>query len=199
LVPYLSEAEQEHILMADVKQLTKEELEAGMDYILQSPRDNGILELIARRPRDNEREILEAGQLNLQSGLEGDNWITRGSKRTTDGTSHPDMQLTLMNSRVIALVAGDKDRWALAGDQLYIDMDLSAENLPVGTRLAIGAAVVEVSAQPHTGCSKFVARFGMDAQIFVNSPVGKQLHLRGINAKVVQPGAIHVGDVVRKI
>jgi hypothetical protein len=182
-----------------VKQLTMDELEAGLDYIRQSPQDKGVLELIARRPRDNEREALEVGQLNLQSGLEGDNWITRGSSRTTDGTAHPDMQITLMNSRVIALVAGDKERWPLAGDQLYVDMDLSAENLPPGTRLKIGGAVIEVSAQPHTGCAKFIARFGLDAQKFVNSPEGKQLHLRGINARVIQSGAIQIGDLVRKI
>lgn len=185
--------------MANIRHLTMEELEAGLESIRQSPRDEGTLALIARRPRDDERETLQVGHLSLESGLEGDNWSTRGSSSTPDGTANPDMQLTLMNSRAIALVAGDKDRWPLAGDQLYVDMDLSAENLPVGTRLAIGAAVVEVSAQPHTGCSKFVARFGPAAQKFVNSPVGKQLHLRGINAKVVQPGTIHVGDIVRKI
>jgi len=182
-----------------VKQLTMDELEAGLDYIRQSPQDKGVLELIARRPRDNEREALEVGQLNLQSGLEGDNWITRGSSRTTDGTAHPDMQITLMNSRVIALVAGDKERWPLAGDQLYVDLDLSADNLPPGTRLKIGGAVIEVSAQPHTGCAKFIARFGLDAQKFVNSPEGKQLHLRGINARVIQSGTIQIGDLVRKI
>ena len=181
-----------------VKQLTMDELEAGLDYIRQSPQDKGVLELIARRPRDNEREALEVGQLNLQSGLEGDNWITRGSSRTTDGTAHPDMQITLMNSRVIALVAGDKERWPLAGDQLYVDLDLSADNLPPGTRLKIGEAVIEVSAQPHTGCAKFIARFGLDAQKFVNSPEGKQLHLRGINARVIQSGTIQVGNLVRK-
>jgi hypothetical protein len=181
------------------KHLTMDELEAGLDYIRQSPKDKGVLELIARRPRDNEREALEVGQLNLQSGLEGDNWQTRGSKRTPDGTPHPDMQLTLMNSRTIALIAGGKDRWPLAGDQLYVDLNLSTENLPPGTRLKIGEAVIEVSAQPHTGCSKFVARFGLEAQKFVNSPEGKQLHLRGINARVIQSGTIQVGDLVRKI
>lgn len=182
-----------------VKHLTMEELEAGLDFIRQSPRDEGILELIARRPRDDERETLETGQLDRQSGLEGDNWKTRGSSRTPDGTAHPDRQLTLMNSRTIALLAGDKDRWPLAGDQLYVDLDLGTENLPPGTQLAIGEALIEVSAQPHTGCSKFTARFGVDAQEFVNSPVGKELHLRGINAKIIRSGRIHVGDVVRKI
>jgi hypothetical protein len=185
--------------MADIKHLSMAELEAGLNFIRQSPRDQGGLELIARRPRENERETLEAAQLHLQSGLDGDNWNTRGSSRTTDGTAHPDMQVTLMNSRVIALVAGDKERWPLAGDQLYVDMDLSTENLPTGTRLAIGTAVIEVSAQPHTGCAKFVARFGVDAQKFVNSPEGKQLHLRGINTRVIQSGTIRVGNLVRKI
>ena len=185
--------------MADVKHLTMEELEAGLDDIRQSPKDVGVLQLIVRRPQTDEREILEKGQLDLLEGLVGDGWRTRGSSRTPDGSSHPDMQLTLMNSRLIALVAQDKDRWQLAGDQLFVDLDLSAENLPPGTRLAVGSAVVKVTAQPHTGCEKFAARFGRDAAKFVNSPVGKQLHLRGINARVVQPGVIRVGDGVSKI
>jgi hypothetical protein len=185
--------------MAEIKHLTMKELEAGLEHIRQAPRETGVLELIVRRPQDDERELLDAAQLDLQLGLVGDNWKTRGSSRTPDGTAHPEMQLTLMNSRAIGLIAGDKERWALAGDQLYVDLDLSAENLPVGTRLALGTAVLEVSPQPHTGCSKFVARFGLDAQKFVNSPAGKQLHLRGINTRVIQPGAIQVGDLVRKI
>jgi len=152
-----------------------------------------------RRPQTDEREVLEEGELNLLEGLAGDSWRMRGSSRTPDGSSHPEMQLNIMNARVAALVAQDDERWQLAGDQLYLDMDLSAENLPAGTRLAIGSAVIEVSAQPHTGCKKFVARFGLDAMKFVNSSVGRELHLRGINARVVQPGVIRVGDAVRKV
>jgi hypothetical protein len=174
------------------------ELEAGLEEIGRSPRDGGVLELIVRRPRAGEREVLEEGQLDLVEGLVGDNWQTRGSSRTADGSAHPDMQLNVMNSRVIALVAQDRARWRLAGDQLFIDMDLSAANLTPGTRLAIGSAVIEVTAQPHTGCQKFVARFGADAMQFVNSPQGRQLHLRGINARVVRAGVIRVGDVARK-
>jgi hypothetical protein len=184
---------------ADIVHLTTEELEAGLDHIRQSPKDVGVLELIVRRPRIEEREVLEEGQLDLVAGLVGDTWSSRGSSRTADGSSHPDMQLNIMNARAIALVAQDKDRWQLAGDQLFIDMDLSADNLPPGTRLAIGSAVIEVTDQPHTGCKKFVARFGLDAMKFVNSPVGKELHLRGINAKVVQPGVIRAGDLVRRV
>lgn len=185
--------------MINVKHLTMEELEAGLDEIRQSPRDEGVLALIVRRPQIEAREVLEGGELDLATGLVGDSWINRGSSRTADGSSHPDMQLNVMNARVIALVAQDKDRWQLAGDQLFIDMDLSAENVPPGTQLALGSAVIEVTAQPHTGCKKFVARFGVDAMKFVNSPVGKQLQLRGINARVVQPGMIRVGDVVKKL
>jgi hypothetical protein len=185
--------------MADIKHLTMAELEAGLDEIRHSPKDEGVLEMIVRRPRTDEREVLEEGELDLIEGLVGDNWRTRGSAGTADGSAHPDMQLNVMNSRVIALLAQKKERWPLAGDQLFIDLDLSVENLPPGTRLAIGSAVIEVTAQPHTGCKKFVARFGPDATKFVNSPARKHLHLRGINAKVIQPGVVRVGDIVKKI
>jgi hypothetical protein len=186
-------------MMGGVKHLTMQELEAGLDEIRRSPRDEGVLELIVRRPQAGEREVLAEGELDVVEGLVGDNWRTRGSSLTPDGASHPDMQLNIMNARVIALVAQDKERWQLAGDQLFIDMELSAENLPPGTQLALGSALIEVTAQPHTGCQKFVARFGSAAMQFVNSPMGKQLHLRGINAKVVRPGVIRVGDVAKKI
>jgi hypothetical protein len=186
-------------VISEITHLTMDELEAGLDEIRRAPQDEGVLQLIVRRPRVDAREVLEEAELHPTEGLVGDSWKFRGSSRTPDGSAHPDMQLNIMNARVIALVAQDKDRWQLAGDQLFIDLDLSAENLPAGTRLALGSAVIEVSPQPHTGCQKFVSRFGRDAVKFVNSPLGKELHLRGINAKVVQPGIIRVGDVARKI
>ncbi len=182
-----------------MKHLTATQLEAGLETIRQSPKDDGILRLIVRRPQENVREVLDTGELDLTEGLVGDTWKTRGSSRTVDGSSHPDMQLNIMNSRVAALVAQDENRWQLAGDQIYIDLDLSDENLPPGTRLAIGSAIIEVTAQPHNGCIKFVERFGLDAMKFVNSPLGKQLHLRGINAKVIQAGIIRENDLVKKI
>jgi hypothetical protein len=182
-----------------VTHLTTRELEAGLAGVHQSPKDRGVLEMIVRRPQVGEREILEEGQLDLADGLVGDSWKIRSSRRTADGSPHPEMQLNLINSRLVALVAQDRGRWHLAGDQLYVDLDLSAGNLPAGTRLAIGTAVIEVTAEPHTGCSKFVERFGVDATSFVNSPERRDLRLRGINARVVRPGALRVGDTVSKL
>ncbi len=176
---------------------TPDELELALDHIRRAPSDHGTLELIVRRPDVNEREILDTGHLSLQEGLEGDNWRDRGSSRTPDGGPHPDMQLNIMSARAAAAVAGPTDRWALAGDQLYIDLDLSTETLPPGTRLAVGEAIIQITAEPHTGCGKFAARFGHDALRFVNSPTGRALNLRGVNARVAHPGPIRQGDPVR--
>ncbi|MDA0748290.1 MAG: MOSC domain-containing protein [bacterium] len=184
--------------MGQIKHLTTEELEAGLEPIRQSPRTDGKLDLIVRRPVTEERDVLEVGELNPAEGLAGDNWNTRPSARNAEGELRIDTQLTMMNSRAAALVSQAKDRWALTGDQLFVDLDLSEENLSPGTRLALGSAVIEITDVPHLGCKKFVARFGMDAMTFVNSPEGKALRLRGIYAKVVQPGKISAGDVIRK-
>jgi hypothetical protein len=185
--------------MTETRHLTTQELEAGLDAIRQSPRDAGVIKLIVRRPENGAREVLIEGRLDLVEGLVGDNWRIRGSSMTPDRSAHPDMQLNIMNARAIALLAQEKERWPLAGDQLYVDLDLGGDNLPPGTLLALGSAVIAVTSQPHTGCQQFRERFGTDALRFVNSPVGRQLNLRGINAKVVQPGVVHVGDIVKKL
>ena len=185
--------------MTDIRQLSTAELEQGLDDILQSPKDNGALELIVRRPEVDEREVLAEGQLDTAEGLVGDNWKARGSRHMPDGSADPEMQLNIMSARVVALVADDPGRRDLAGDQLYLDMDLSYENLPPGTQLELGEAIIEVTEPPHTGCKKFAARFGKDAMVFVNSGMGKKLNFRGINAKVVQSGNIRQGDVASKV
>lgn len=175
------------------------EYETRLALVGQSPADEGVLEMIVRRPGVDQREVLQQAELSLTDGLVGDSWRERASRRRADDAANPETQVTLMNSRIIQLVAQDQDRWPLAGDQLFVDLDLSMENLPPGQRLAIGTAVIEISAVPHTGCDKFTARFGGDATRFVNSPEGRQQRRRGANARVVQAGVIRQGDVVRKV
>ena len=185
--------------MTETNHLTLAELEAGLHNVFRSPKDNGVLQMIVARPNLGEREILETGELDLEKGLIGDNWKTRGSSRTTDGFGHPEMQLNIMNSRAAALISNTKERWQLAGDQLFIDLDLSEENLPPGSRLEIGSAIIEITSIPHNGCKKFTERFGIEAVKFVNSEIGKRLHLRGLNAKIVKAGTIKTDDLVKKL
>jgi hypothetical protein len=182
-----------------VQHLDLAALEAGLDTIREAPQDNGRVELICRRPDVEQRELLAEAVLDLEQGLVGDNWRIRGSSSTVDGSAHPDMQLTLMNARSAALIAVDPDRRQLAGDQFFVDLDLSVTNLPPGSRLRLGEATVEVTEIPHRGCGKFSARFGVEALKFVNSKVGRELNLRGINARVVEGGVVHLGDPVAKI
>ena len=166
-------------------------LQEGLDHIVRSPRDDGTVELIVRRPSVDEREVVTLAQVEPGRGLDGDSWSSR---------PHPssDAEITLMNARCVALLAGDVDRWPLAGDQLYVDMDLSLDNLPAGARLRAGTVLLEVSEKPHTGCSKFSARFGEDALEFVNSYEGKAMRLRGMNCRIIEGGVVRTGDRITK-
>jgi MOSC domain-containing protein YiiM len=172
--------------------LSFEAMEAGLASLGPSPRYEGRLELIVRRPGTDLREVLQEAELSPENGLAGDTWRVRGS-------ANPDAQITLMNSRVIQVLAQDPARWPLAGDQLFVDFDLSEENLPAGQQIAVGGVVLEISAIPHTGCAKFTARFGSDATRFVNSPVGRKERRRGVNARVIQAGVVRQGDVIKKV
>jgi len=178
--------------------LATDTLHAGVDHIRNSPKDDGHVELIVRRPAELQREVVEEGELDCTHGLVGDTWNVRRSKRT-GAPPDPDRQLTLMNARAAALFAGTPDHGGLAGDQIYVDLDVSYDNVPPGTRLQLGTAVIEVTAAPHTGCPKFSARFGKEALRFVNSEIGRELNLRGINARIVTSGTVRTGDTVRKI
>jgi len=176
------------------------ELAAGLDTIRAAPAEAGTVEMIVRRPVVDGREVVEVGLLTADEGLVGDDWLARGSESTPGGAADPDRQLTVMGSRVVDLLAGgDRTAWPLAGDQLYVDLDLGVANLPAGTQLAVGDAVIEVTVPAHTGCAKFSARFGSEALRFVNSPDGRALRLRGLNARVVRPGTIRQGDAVRRL
>lgn len=173
------------------RHLTMQELEAGLDHIRQSPPDAGRLDVIVIRPAPSQRVILQSVEISPEGGVHGDRWAQM--------SKNADIQVTLMNSRAAELFAQSADRWVLAGDQLYVDFDLSEDNVPAGTQMVIGSVVLEASAKDHTGCGQFAARFGADAFKFVNSPEGARMNLRGINAKVIKAGVVHVGDTLRKI
>ena len=181
-----------------VVHLSRDRLQAGLDKVRASPKDAGRIVLIVRRPAIGQRDMPAEAVINQVTGLEGDNWLTRGSSSTPDGSAHPDKQITLINARLAELVADGKDRMPLAGDQLFVDLDLSLGNLPPGTLLTVGQAVLRVSEAPHTGCAKFLERFGVEALRFVSSREGRQLRLRGMNARVVVPGVVRVGDRAAK-
>lgn len=182
-----------------ISHLTIDELNNGLSAIRQSPLDEGRLNEIVIRPVKDERVSLTECDISPELGVHGDNWARGCWMSLPDGRPHPDVQICIMNSRAISLIAQEESRWRLAGDNLFVDLDLSRENLQPGQQLATGSAVIEITAVAHNGCSKFAQRFGADAVKFVNSESGKQLRLRGIYAKVVQAGVIHVGDVIRKM
>lgn len=182
-----------------MRQRTAEELAAGLAAVRAAPADAGTVELIVRRPGVDEREVVATGRLTPADGLEGDHWRARGSRSMPDGSADPERQLTLMNARFVDLICGgDRDAWALAGDQLYVDLDLSLESLPAGTRLSLGDAQIEITEPPHTGCAKFSARFGSEALRVANSPDGRALRLRGAHARVVEAGEVRAGDAIRR-
>lgn len=184
----------------DVTHQSRATLDAALDHIRAAPRGSGTVDLIVRRPQVDTREVLATASFTPADGLVGDTWHERHCKRSPDGSPHPDMQITLMGTRAIAAISPDASRWPLAGDQLFVDLDLTDAHLPPGTRLQVGhpdeGVTFEVTDQPHTGCDKFVARFGLDAMKWVNSPEGRALHLRGIYAKVVRGGVVRPGDRV---
>jgi MOSC domain-containing protein YiiM len=179
--------------------LTRAELEAGLPHIRASPADNGVLEAIVVRPEHGVRHDAPSAEISLAGGVHGDHWAKGCWKSTEDGRPHPDVQICIMNARCIALLAQERENWPPAGDNLFIDMDLSRENLPPGQRLAIGTSVIEITAIPHMGCQSFINRYGREACVFVNTGEGKQLRLRGVYARVVEDGRISVGDRVVKL
>ncbi len=175
-----------------------DELVEQLDHLRNSPREVGRIELLVRRPAPAEREPVQELEIDTQLGVVGDDWSRRPSRHTADGAPHPEKQVNLVNARAMQSIAGDRSRWPLAGDQLYVDLDLSHAHLPPGTQLSVGEVVLEVTAQVHQGCGKFVERFGADALRFVRSAQGLSLRLRGMNTRVVRGGRVRLGDSVRR-
>ncbi len=182
-----------------VDHLTRAELQAGLPQILESPQDDGVLEAIVIRPAPGQRRELEACDISVAGGTHGDHWAEGCWKSTEDGKPHPDVQICIMNARCIAHIAGARERWALAGDNLFIDLDISPENLPPGQRLRIGTAVIEITAVKHAACASFAERYGKSAAVFVNARKGSALRLRGVYARVVEDGRVAAEDRVVKV
>lgn len=181
------------------RHLTRDELSAGLDHIRAAPKQESTLDCIVVRPVSGEQHEVKSARLSLAGGVEGDHWVKDSWKATADGKPDPDVQLCIMNSRSIGLVAQDRARWPMAGNNLYMDLDLSPENLPPGARLAIGAAMIEISAVLNLGCEHFIKHYGRDACVFVNTGEGLKLRMRGLYARVVEDGVVTVGDTVRKL
>ena len=181
------------------RHLSLAELNEELPGILDSPKDRGVLRAIVIRPETDARRALQQCELSPEGGVHGDHWAKGCWLSLPDGRPHPDVQVAITNARTIALIAQDEARWPLAGDNLFADLDLSADNLPPGTRLSIGSTRLEITAVPHKGCKKFAERFGVDATRFVNSRDGLRLHLRGIYARIVEGGTVAVGDAVEKL
>ena len=184
----------------EVTHLTAEDIEAHLDYVMDAPADRGRLEAIVVRPASDQRALREAVYLSPEGGLEGDRWAATAAQSVPgDGKDPRAQQVSLMNARLLRLIAADDERMALAGDNLIVDLDLSQANLPAGQKLAIGEVVIQISDQPHTGCGKFAQRFGPDAVRFINAAERKPLRLRGVYARVLEAGTIHTGDAIHKI
>ena len=171
--------------------LSYDELEAGWAQLSPSPSDDGSVDMIVRRPARDQREELSSAAFTAEAGLAGDDWLRR--------SGNPQAQITLMNSRLIQLLTGDKTRWAEAGDQLFVDLDISKANLPPGARLQIGEVVMEISPLPHEGCTKFARRFGGPARKWIMSDEGVLERRRGVYATVIEDGAIKQGDRIQKL
>jgi hypothetical protein len=184
------------LAMQEQLERREEAFDTRLPEVQAAPADNGRVELIVRRPAPEQREILDEAALDLELGLVGDHWAVRDRGNTP---VYMDAQLTVISTRVLAIIEPDESRWPLAGDQLYVDFDLSEANLPAGTRLAVGTSVIEISETPHTGCAKFSSRFGSDALRWINSPVGRANRMRGLNARIVEPGTVRTGDTIRRI
>jgi hypothetical protein len=178
--------------------VTTQEIKHRMPWVLDSPRDNGIVRLIVVRPQTDQRDVIEQAHFSPAAGVAGDNWQHDCWKRLADGRSDPDVQVAIMNARMIEVLAGDQTHWPLAGDQLFVDFDLGTANLSPGDQLKVGDAILEITAEPHRGCRKFKQRFGEQALNYVNSAEGDRHRLRGVYAKIIEVGKVETGDAIKK-
>lgn len=181
------------------RHLTRAELAAALPQVTAGPKDHGELKAIFVRPGPGQRLDVSSVAISSAGGLEGDHWAKGCWKSLPDGSPDPDVQVFIMNARFLDLIAQERSHWASCGNSFVADMDLGADNLPVGTRLKAGSAELEITAVPGTGCEAFIEWYGRDACVFVNTGEGKKNRLRGVYARVVKDGVVRIGDTLTKI
>ena len=180
----------------------KKGLDKPINYNQSSPRDNGVVKLLVIRPETHVRTLPNAVVVSVEQGVVGDKWEAECTIKLENGKSNPDLQIAIINTKVIKEIAQsdfDMDRLALAGDNIYADLNLCEENMPVGQQIQIGNTLLEVTPFPHFGCKKFSERYSVEDLKVVNSTAGKPQHLRGIYVKVIKNGSISIGESIKKI
>jgi hypothetical protein len=174
-------------------------LMAALPFVMAAPADNAPVRQLCFRPDRHARSFPDQLALTRAAGIPGDRWLAEPWLRLPDGAPDPDIQVSILPARVLDLIWKPGDTAPHPGDPIIADMDLSLANLPPGTLVQAGSAVLRVSALFNDGCVKWKARYGADAKDWITAPGHPALRLRGILCAVVQDGAVRIGDRLQKL